>query len=192
MVPGELFVFPAARAIERGLPPIGFQMAPPPDLMVSEISPAAASGAVVRAEERGASGQLVGWMEIGPFSASLLIDRAGVLRDTARSAAQAALIGPARARLLGEGEVEFAGGTDGCRVDLLLQLDDVGLVRPECPYGSWLALAGGDVMVGGGLSVQVRSAGPTWPGASSVLDSLEIAGSADTGPRLELPLVQPD
>ncbi|HKE20552.1 MAG TPA: hypothetical protein VKB80_37015 [Kofleriaceae bacterium] len=187
---GQPFVFPAARALERGLPGIGFRLQPPAEAMLCAIDPPGAGGAVLRLEERGAEGHLIGWIEIGLFGAALLIDRAGVLRDAARHAAEAALVGPSRARLLGEGEVEFAGGASGFRVDLLLQLDDEGRLRPECPYGSWIALAGADVVVGGGVSALVRSAGPSWPHATSALDSLEIAGSPDAGgARIDLPLV---
>jgi hypothetical protein len=190
---GPTFVFPAARALERGLPGIGFRLQPPAEAVLCAIDPpgpSGAGGAVLRVEERGPDSHLIGWIEIGLFGAALLIDRAGVLRDAARHAAEAALVGPARARLLGEGAVEFAGGASGFRVDLLLQLDDEGRLRPECPYGSWIALAGSDVVVGGGVSAIVRSAGPSWPHATSALDSLEIAGSPDAGgARLDLPLV---
>lgn len=190
MVSGDQFVFPAAHAIERGLPGIGFRLTPPAGLAVSELE--ADAIAVARAEERGPEGQLLGWIEIGLFSASMIIDRAGPLHDAAHAAAQAALVGPTRARLLREGDVELAGGLSGYRVDLLLQFDGEGRLRPECPYASWLALAGDDVVAGGGLSVLMRSAGPTWQTGSAVLESLEIPGASGGARRTDLPLVGAD
>ena len=126
------------------------------------------------------------------FSASLIIDRSGPLHDAAHAAAQAALVGPTRGRLLREGDVELAGGLSGYRVDLLLQFDVEGRLRPECPYASWLALAGDDVVPGGGLSVLVRSAGPNWQAGSAALESLEIPGANGGARRPDLPLVGPD
>lgn len=187
MVSGDQFVFPAAHALDRGLPGIGFRLRPPAGLAMNELE--ADAHAVARAEERGPEGQLLGWIEIGLFSASLIIDRTGPLREAAHAAAQAALVGPTRGRLLREGDVELGGGLSGYRVDLLLQIDEEGRLRPECPYGSWLALAGEDVVAGGGLSVLVRSAGPAWAGGSAALESLEIPGSDVGGKRIDLPLV---
>jgi hypothetical protein len=190
MVSGDDFVFPAAHAVERGLPGIGFRLKPPAGLAMSELE--ADALAVARAEERGPEGQLLGWIEIGVFSASLIIDRSGPLHDVAHAAAQAALVGPTRGRLLREGDVELAGGLTGYRVDLLLQFDAEGRLRPECPYASWLALAGDDVIAGGGLSVLVRSAGPTWQAGRAVLETLEIPGAEGSAPRIGLPLVDLD
>ena len=152
MPPGDEHVFTAARAGERGLPRIEFRFRSSDGLQVSEVDPATlGGGAVISCEERGASGRLVGTIEIGLFGASLIIDRSGVLRDLAQAGVESALAATARAQLLGEGEVELAGGASGYRIDALLQLDDEGHVRPELPYASWLALAGGDPVLRGGL-----------------------------------------
>ena len=192
MATEEVFVFSAARASERGLPPIELRFRRVEGLDVGELPPAleGGSGALLRGEERAPDGRLVGWIEMALFSASLVIDRAGELRDIARAGAQVVLAGPERGRLLGEVAVELGGGAGGERIDLLLQLDEEGLFRPECPYASCLALAG-DVMLRGGVSVLVRSAGPDWAAATALLESLEIAGPGGSAPggtgRLELP-----
>lgn len=183
MVPGEAHLFAAARAIELGLPPIGFLFLPAEELVVTDLDrPAEEGGAVVRAEEREAD-RLVGSIEVALFGASLIIDRAGVLGDLARAAAHAALVAPIRARLLGEGEVELASGTSGHRIDALLQLDDEGRSRPDCPYASWLALASQDAVVPGGVVISVRSAAPIWRAATGMLNSLEIFGSSAVSSR---------
>jgi hypothetical protein len=201
--PGNLHQFLAASATERGFPPIEFRFRVADGLVVTELAAPTEGGvrsAVISAAERGPSDRLVGTIELGLFGASLIIDRAGVLHEVARQTAELSLAPPARARLLGEGEVELGGGTCGYRIDALLQLDEEGRFRPECPYASWLALAGRDPVVRGGVFAVVRSAGPDWRAAAALLDSLEIAGSgaaqpASEGgggqaPRLHMPLVR--
>jgi hypothetical protein len=199
--PADLHRFPAATAADRGLPPIEFRFRSVDGLVVNELpaSGESASAAVITCEERGPVGRLVGTIEIGLFSASLIIDRAGVLQDLATTTAAAALAGPARGRLLGQGEVELSGGASGYRVDAVLQLDEDGRFRPDCPYASWLALAGPDAVARGGVFAVIRSAGPDWRAAAELLDSLEIGGSgarptsgggAASAQRLNLPLVR--
>jgi hypothetical protein len=185
----EPFVFSPTRAAERGLPAIGFRVVAPEALALNELA-ADPCGAVLRGEERRADGQLVGTVEIGLFPASLLIDRAGALRDAARAWARASLVAPARVRLLGEGDIELAGGARGYRIDLLVQLDVRGRLRPPRPYRSWFALTGEAVLTGG-VSVQLCSASPTWPAAARLLDSLAIPDAAPAGARPSLPLVRP-
>jgi hypothetical protein len=185
----EPFVFTPARAAERGLPAIGFRLRAPEPLVLCEVA-ADPCGAVMRGEERRADGQLVGSLEIGLFPASLVMDRAGVLRDAARASARASLVAPARTRLLGEGDVEFASGASGYRIDLLIQLDARGRLRPPRPYRSWFALTG-DAVLTGGLSVQLCSASPTWPAAARLLDSLAIPDAASPDAQLPVPLVRP-
>ncbi|HYU16871.1 MAG TPA: hypothetical protein VEL05_12385, partial [Candidatus Acidoferrum sp.] len=96
--------------------------------------------------------------------------------------------------------MELAGGASGYRIDVVLQLDQDGLIRPECPYASWLALAGEDAVVPGGVLAVVRSAGPIWRAAIGLLNSLEILGPSRVSSRpsgssartslLDLPLVR--
>jgi hypothetical protein len=183
MPTGELHVFPAARATERGLPPVEIRFRSADSLHVTDLpaGPGHEAGAVVFAEEIGPTGRRVGTIEIALFSASLIIDRAGVLHEKARGAAETAL---ARGRLLGEGEVELDGGASGYRIDALLQVDEEGRGRPDCPYASWFALASEDSVTRGAVFAVVRSAVPDWPAASALLASLEIVGGGAPGSRL--------
>jgi hypothetical protein len=198
MPPADLHRFLATSAAERGLPPIEFRFRSVQGLIVSQLPAGEGpSAAVLQCEERGPSDRLVGTVEIGLFSASLIIDRAGVLQDLASATAAAALAGPARGKLLSQGEVELGGGASGYRIDAILQLDEEGRFRPDCPYASWLALAGNDPVARGGVFVVIRSAGPDWRAAAELLDSLEIGGvgarSTSGGSatlRLNLPLVR--
>lgn len=196
MVSGELHVFPAARATERGLPPVEIRFRSAASLHVTDLAvERQEGGAVVFAEEIGPTGRRIGTIEIGLFSASLVIDRVGVLHEKARAGAETSL---AHARLLGEGEVELDGGASGYRIDALLQLDEEGRARPDCPYASWLALAGDDPVARAGVFAVVRSAVPDWPAASALLASLEIVRSGaprtrdgrDHAGSLGLPLVR--
>ncbi|HTE53433.1 MAG TPA: hypothetical protein VK698_21410 [Kofleriaceae bacterium] len=196
MPSADVHIFSAASATERGLPPIELRFRPGPALVVIELAAGEGSGAVLAAEERGTNDRLIGRIELGLFSASLIIDRAGVVEEVARAAAEATLAGPGRGRLLGQGEIELAGGASGYRIDALLQLDEEGRFRPGCPYASWLALTGGDAVARGGVFAVVRCAGPSWAAAAELLDSLEIGGAAarqgggGTGlPGLDMPLV---
>jgi hypothetical protein len=196
----DLYVFPAARAAELGLPAIELRFRTVDGLIVGELAEDAGS-ALLRGVERGRGARVVGTIDIELFAASFVIDRAGVLHDAVQAAADAVLAGPARWRLLGEGEVELAGGTSGHRIDALIQFDRGGRFRPDCPYASWLALAADDAVVRGGVLVTVRSAGPDWSAASALLESLAIVGPPGAGSgaggsgtpgagRLGLPLVR--
>lgn len=192
----DLFVFPAAMAAERGLPPIELRFLVGPALTLLELEPGEPGGALVAGEERGTADRLIGRIEIGLFAASLIIDGAGVVEEIVRSAAHQALREPVRSRLLCEGVVELGAGAVGFRADHVLLTDEEGRVRPTCPYTSWLALTSGDPVDTGGALVVVRSAGPDWAAAAALLDSLEIGGgarraAAEAGlPGLALPLVR--
>jgi hypothetical protein len=197
MASPDLYVLPAATAADRGLPPIELRFRVGPALTLLDLEPAEAGGALVVGEERGTADRLIGRVEIGLFAASLIIDGAGVIEEIARSAAQQALREPVRSRLLGEGAVELGAGAVGFRVDHVMLTDEVGRVRPTCPYMSWLALTSGDPVAAGGALVIVRSAGPDWAAAAALIDSLEIggggarpSGAEDGMPGLPLPLVR--
>ncbi len=187
---------PASESRSRGLPPIGFQLDVPPGVMIEQIDPAGPDRAVVlRAYQRGDDGRLVGELELGVFSASLIIDRAGVLKELVETTAGVALGGPAAGKLLGAGNAAFAAGASGYRMDVVLTSGaEPGEARPSCPYLTWLALVSEDLVLPGGLFATIRSASPTWPAASHMLDSLRISGLAGAraplGSPLALPLVR--
>lgn len=192
MASPDLYVLPAAAAAERGLPPIELRFRIGPALTLLEVEPG--EGALVAGEERGTADRLIGRIEIGLFAASLIIDGAGVVEETARAAGVQALGAPVRSRLLGEGAVELGAGAVGFRVDHVLLSDEEGRPRPTCPYISWLALTSGDPVAPGGALVVVRSAGPDWAAAAALVDSLQIGGGRQGGedglPGLALPLVR--
>jgi hypothetical protein len=162
--------------------------------MLEQIDPAGPDRAVVlRAHERSDEGRILGELELGVFSASFIIDRAGVLQELVETSAGLALGGPAASRLLGAGEAAFAAGASGYRMDVVMTA--VGEeARPACPYATWLALASDDLVLPGGLFATIRSAAPTWLAATAMLDSLRISGLAGArsplGSPLSLPLVR--
>lgn len=193
-------MFPAERASGRGLPPVELRFRAPSGLSV--VEPQArpdGGGALFHCEEIGPTGRLLGTLELHLVSVAVVIDRAGVLSDLARAAAADELSGSARWQLLVEGQVEFGGGSSGHRIDVVIQFDKEGRLRPDSPYASWLALAGPDPILPVGLLAVIRAAAPEWRAAASLLDSLEIAGPSGSrsgghamggGPRLDLPLVR--
>lgn len=186
---------PASESRARGLPPIGFQLDVPPGVMLEQIDPAGPDRAVVlRAHQHSEDGRLVGDLELGIFSAALLIDRRGVLRELVEVTAALAPGAPATSRLLGAGDASFAAGASGYRMDVVLTATDPGEPRPACPYVTWLALASDDLVLPGGLFATIRSAAPTWAAAGQMLDSLRVSGLAGAyaspGARLALPLVR--
>lgn len=181
---------PASESRTRGLPAIGFQLEVPPGVMLEPIDPAGPERAVVLRAREGGEGRLVGELEIGLFSAALIVDRAGVLQELVETAAAVALGPEHRARLLAAGEASFAAGASGFRMEVVL-----GAPRPPAPYQSWLALASDDdLALRGGLFVTMRTAGPSWPAASLMLDSLRIVGPggarAPLAGRVPLPLIR--
>lgn len=178
---------PASESRSRGLPPVGFQLEVPPLVMLERTDPSGPDRAVVlRAHERSDEGRTIGELELGVFSASFIIDRAGVLQELVEATAAQA---PAAGKLLGAGNAFFAGGASGYRMDVVVTEG-----RPPCPYVTWIALASDDLVLPGGLFATIRSAGPSWPAASQMLDSLRIIGLAGAraplGSPLALPLVR--
>ena len=187
---------PASESRSRGLPPIGFQLGVPPDVMLEQIDPAGPERAVVlRAHQQGDDGRRLGELELGVFSASLIIDRAGVLQELVETTAGVALGGPAAGKLIGSGNATFAAGATGYRMDVVMTAaGEQAEARPACPYVTWLALASEDLVLPGGLFVTVRSATPSWAAGSHMLDSLRISGLAGAraayGSPFALPLVR--
>jgi hypothetical protein len=183
---------PASESRTRGLPAIGFQLEVPSGVMIEQTDPAGPDRAVVlRAREESDDGRLLGELELGIFSAAFIIDRGGVLQELVETAAAVALGGPdSGARLLAAGNCELAAGASGFRMDVVMPAGE-----PRAPrYVSWLALASDDLALSGGVFVTVRAAGPRWPAASLMLDSLRISGMAGAGvaggSRLALPLLR--
>lgn len=164
--------------------------------MFERIDPAGPDRAVVlRAHQRSDEGRTVGELELGIFSASFIIDRGGVLKELVEATAGLALGGPAAGKLLGAGEASFAAGASGYRMDVVLTAGgEAAEARPACPYVTWIALASDDLVLPGGLFATIRSATPSWPAASQLLDSLRISGLAGAraplGSPLALPLVR--
>jgi hypothetical protein len=150
-------------------------------------------GVVLRAHEQ-IDGRRVGQLELGVFSADLIIDRDGVLEELVTSTAALVLAGPAAGRLLVAGSVAFAAGASGHRMDVVLSSDEQGQPRPACPYVTWLALGSDDLALRGGVFATIHSAGPSWDAATRMLDSLRISGlggnRAAAATRLALPLVR--
>lgn len=186
---------PASESRTRGLPPIGFQLDVPPGVMLEQTDPAGPDRAVVLRAREEHDGRLLGDLELGIFSATLIIDRTGVLQELVETTAAVALGGPAHtARLLAAGEASFAAGASGFRMDVVVRAGDQGDARPVCPYVTWMALASEDLVLPGGLFITMRSAAPSWPAASHMLDSLRIiglaGGRAALGSPLALPLIR--
>jgi hypothetical protein len=133
----------------RGLPPLGFEFGAG-DL---EVTPVAAGPVVVRCSERMADGRTVGELEVGVLAKSLVIDRDGVLAAAASDAA----------------------GTTAHPITLPCATGyrAAAVTRAALPYIFVLAIApeGG---IEGGLLVTIRSAGPEWPAADRVIESLVI------------------
>ena len=143
MPPNLVHSHPAAESRQRGLPAIGFQLDVPAGVELEQTDPAGEGRAVVlRALERDSSSRLIGELELGVFSAGLIIDRMGVLEELVRKTAEEALTG--RVEVLGSGEVSFERGASGYRLDVVLS-------EPGCPYVSWIALASADFAVRGGV-----------------------------------------
>jgi hypothetical protein len=134
------------------------------------------NGVVVRAEERRGD-RLVGELEIGVFSAGLVMDRDAVLAEMASAAADRALAPPGAGRLLSVGEVTLEGGLHGFRADVWRSRGDDGLA-PACPYLALFALGGGAL---GGLFVVVRSAQSEWAAGNAIVSSLHLLGEGDPG-----------
>lgn len=184
---------PASESRSRGLPPIGFQLDVPPGVMLEQIDPAGPERAVVlRAHQQGDDGRRLGELELGVFSASLIIDRAGVLQELVETTAGLALGGPAAGKLLGSGNASFAAGASGYRMDVVVTAPgEQAEARPACPYVTWLALASEDLILPGGLFATIRSATPAWAAGSHMLDSLRISGLAGARTALGSPFALP-
>jgi hypothetical protein len=157
--------------------------------MLEQIDPAGPDRAVVlRAHQRGDDGRRLGELELGVFSASLIIDRAGVLQELVETTAGLSPGG----KLIGAGNASFAAGASGYRMDVVMTAPgEQAEARPACPYVTWLALASEDLVLPGGLFATIRSATPSWAAGSHMLDSLRISGLAGARSALGSPFALP-
>jgi len=156
----------------RGRPSIGFQLDAPREVELRE-------GPVLTCRELRQDGRLVGELEVGVFSAALIIDRDGILAEKAREiisreAAEQTQAVAVAVRL---------PGASGFRAG--------AVVRAALPYVHVFALAADDG-VDGGVLVTVRCASPDWTAADHILRSLRIvtrhgiAAANDDGDGLPL------
>jgi hypothetical protein len=149
---------------QRGLPSIGLEITAPGQV---ELTPVGTGAAVVRCCERRAAGRPLGELEVSVFAAALIIDRDGILEETAREVAERIAIA---ARVAGTAAVSLPGAS-GFRVDLEPRTN-----LGPLPYVHVFAMAPHDLGVDGGVIVTVRCARPEWPAAEAILGSLRIGG----------------
>jgi len=151
-----------AESRRRGLPALGFVC----DAPVALAWIAGEGATIGTAIERAADGAVIGEIAIAIVGASLIMDRDGVLAETAHTgAARAADGSPAREEARGP---TTCAGASGAVASL------VRLGRPPLPYVSVYALAGDDV-IASALLVTVRHAAPEWPAAEALVASLRVA-----------------
>jgi hypothetical protein len=157
----------------RGLPAIGFSIRAPERLALASTPPIAPDrGTLLTGREPDRDGVL-GELEIGAFSAALIMDRDGILEQIVAVEADRALIAPASGRRDSVLPVELGGGASGYRADVVLLRDAHGEAKPRLPYLSFFALATADI-TDAGLFVSARSARPEWPTLDEVLATLRI------------------
>lgn len=152
---------------------IGFELTPPGELELVKDDRGVAYC------ERREDGRPIGELEIGVFSAALIIDRDGVLRAKASEESGGMPATPVK-----------LPGASGYRAEA---------VGPApLPYLYVFAMAPKDLGVSSGVLVTVRSARPDWPAAEALLRSLRIltrngvvAANDDSG-AFSLPLVGRD
>lgn len=169
----------------RGLPAIGFSLQIPPGLTMTTTAPIAPDrGTLLTCTELDARGEPVGVLEIGAFSAALIMDRDGILEQVVAVEAERALAPPAAGRRESVLSIAFDGGASGYGAEVVLLRDANGEAKPRLPYLAFYAL-GTDDIVDAGLIVSVRCAQPEWLAQTELLSSLHIVrhGGAWAQPR---------
>ena len=168
---------------KRGLPAIGFSIRAPERLALASTPPIAPDRATLLTGREPDRDGVLGELEIGAFSAALIMDRDGILEQMVAVEADRALVAPASGRRETVLPVEFGGGASGYRADVVLLRDARGEVKPRLPYLSFLALGTPEV-TDAGLFVTARTARPEWPTLDDVLASLRIVrqGGSWTAP----------
>src|SRR5215471_3711870 len=170
----------------RGLPAIGFSIRVPERLALVQTPPIAPDRSrLLTLRELDQDGLLVGELEIGAFSAALIMDRDGILEQIVTVEADRALAAPASGRRESVLPMEYAGGAVGYRAEVVLLRDSSGTVKPRVPYLAFCAL-GTPEIVDAGLFVTCRATGPEWTAAEEILASLHIVrqgGAWTAGPE---------
>ena len=163
-----------AESRRRGLPAIGFSLEIPPALTITTTAPIAPDrGTLLTCRELDARGEPIGVLEIGAFSAALIMDRDGILEQVVAVEAERALAAPASGRRDSVLSVVLDGGAAGYRAEVVLLRDASGEAKPRLPYLAFYAL-GTDDIVDAGLIVSVRCARPEWLAQDELLSSLHI------------------
>jgi hypothetical protein len=158
----------------RGLPAIGFSICVPERLTLSQSPPIAPDRArLVTVRELDRDGLLAGELEIGVFSAALIMDRDGILEQIASVEADRALAAPASGRRESLLPIDYPGGAAGYRAEVVLLRDGSGTVKPRVPY-LWFCALGTPDIVDAGVFVTARATGPEWPAVEEILQSLHI------------------
>jgi len=164
-----------AASRQRGLPAIGFEVAPGE----LDLEPVAQGDTLLRATETRGDGKPVGEIEVTVFSAALVIDRDGILEAKASDSSGGAHAMPV-----------VLPGASGYFAETHAQ-------TASLPYRYVFAIAPHDLAVDGGVLVTVRSARRDWPAAEAMLNSLRIITRHGTAPAndsaevTQLPLVPP-
>lgn len=163
-----------AESRRRGLPAIGFSIQIPPALTMTTTAPIAPDrGTLLTCREQDARGEPLGVLEIGAFSAALIMDRDGILEQVVAVEAERALAAPASGRRESVLPIELATGASGYRAEVVLLRDASGEAKPRLPYLAFYALATDDI-VDAGLIVSVRCARPEWLAQAELLSTLHI------------------
>jgi hypothetical protein len=163
-----------AESRRRGLPAIGFSIIAPEGVELVKTEPVAANRATLLVcRERDEAGRVLGELEIGAFSAALIMDRDGILAQMVEVEAERALTAPASGHHERTRAVEYAGGARGYRSEVVLLSVGPGMPKPREPYLSFCALGSAEI-IDAGLFVSVRSQQPSWTHDHDLLESLRI------------------
>jgi hypothetical protein len=131
--------------------------------------------------------RILGEIEVSIFHPSLIMDRDGVLRETAVRMAQAILASPRSGYLQGPIEIPLPIGPTW-RVDVVLERDELGKV-PTLPYQAAMAVGHPDLRLNAALFIMVRAAEEGWEAGFEMLESLRFSGKdASRAAGYELPL----
>jgi hypothetical protein len=157
----------------RGLPAIGFALVAPERIELIQSEPIAPtrSTLLVARERDGAA--VIGELEIGVFSAALIMDRDGILEQMVEVEAERAIAAPAAGRRESILPLELETGVAGFRAEVVILRDARGVVKPPFAYVSCCALASSEI-IDAGLFVTIRSVRPEWPAGEAMLQSLRI------------------
>jgi len=138
----------------RGRPAIGFQLEVPGEVEVRDEP-------VILCRELRRDGRIVGELEASVFAAALIIDRDGILAETASD-----VLRRETGRLGAAAVAVLLPGAGGYRAE--------AVVRTQLPYVYVFAVAPADLGVDGGVVITIRSATPDWPAAEHMLRTLRI------------------